>query len=239
MYTIVKLNWLRWFCGIITLSLVSIANAEPVTFIENIELQCGNGPVTAPEVTRPAIRGVTYQATMLGLREKGAPEPIEIVRKSQRSSAAKTKDGLNVNVSAYCYPRDEGGGISFIGASRSCLEGEEIYLKLTEPNCPGDPGRYIALVELTTTWRDEEDYERAKREAAKQREVRAKREQLERERARLEAEAEALKRELLGPAGEALIEAYRNATDQGSYQRGGYHRYPDAGPGSSGCCTLL
>jgi hypothetical protein len=247
MLTMARFGWGNGFFGLAAVLLVPLAYAEPKVFIEIIEVKCGKGPVTAPELSYPGIPNVTYEAEMLGLRIKGVPGIVETegeffgtgaeMRASPYAKVSGHED-LESRVRATCFPGEVNGSISYTGATQSCPEGKGITLCLTRPNCPvTNPNQYSAVVKLTTTWRDEGDYDRAQR----QKEIEAELAKVAEEQALLERQLDTAMDRLIDPA----QEAWRRSVNENYQQEGnGYQRYPGTGYGggnssSSCCCNIL
>ena len=156
MCTVAKFNWLRWLCGIASVALISLVNAEPLTFSEKIELPCVEYPRMAKGAVGSGLPGAIYYVTMMGLKKEGSSQVIETTKVSDHSAKTNDDEGLDVSVNVRCSSFGRWNTISYTGASKACLEGEEIALELVRPNCPDDLGRYSAVLELTVTWNRED-----------------------------------------------------------------------------------
>ena len=134
----------------------SSAQAKPIILTVAVELECGVGILQAPVLTLPAIDGVSYQATMLGLKRKDAPQIIKTIKNLNRPAVAKTSDeNLEVGVLAECSSGTE-AMISYTDAYQVCGPGEAISLGMLIPNCALDNSdHYHAVIRLTAIQHDQ------------------------------------------------------------------------------------
>jgi hypothetical protein len=165
MFTVTKFGLGNVFLGLAMFLGASLVHAAPVIEVidvAEVELQCVDyDTITVSEDMRPAEPGVTYTATMLGLREQGRPELIVPEHGSGFFVKANNGDNesLDVDLEVRCSISKILHKISYAGATASCNEGEGIRVQFLAPECIDDAGHYTAKVQLlkTTRHEDEED----------------------------------------------------------------------------------